>query len=687
MKKQGYNMRKIVVTFIITISAFFAIGIGVNNSFSNDNIDKTTIDLSSKSNSNEAIVKASNNESETFNNYLNEVMSKAAGKESSNVESGDSNTSLDVVEDTVAPIINEPTITGTISATGWYTSDVLIELNGVIDSSAVDVTIDKKLINYNTAGETVTITATDAAGNVTIKQIIVKVDKEAPIINDPVITGTVGNNGWYTTDITINHADASDNLSGVKETTIDKTSVSGNTAGETVIITSVDNAGNVSTYEQVIKIDTEKPVINKPTLEGNKGKNGWYTSSVTIVDNSATDNLSGLDKIEVDKELLSKDTNGETVTITAIDKAGNVSTYEEVIKIDTEAPTIEKLTIDGTMGNNGWYTTPVTITNNSSTDYMSGVQDTIMTVEGFDYIDHKDAKLSLNTSGETIKVNATDNAGNTSYFEETIKIDTIKPYLGSEVNLNSYIEKDSNDIEKAYTQLETAIFNEIVVGPSDIEKFSCDKNEFYNKLSSAQIATLNCTVIAGNGFSAHVSGTYTYSDSMLLSATEFKNYLASITLFSGVTEISFEHGISDEYNFLPTSERLNFGATSNSGSPIVGYIDGNVLRIQSDEKIYANFDSNSLFKNLDNITKLNLDNFYTYYINDYSEMFADMNNLTDIHFGDLTEKDYNNYGTSIFKVNLFTNSNNLANVTIDSEAEADRNNIVFPSGVNVEIVY
>ncbi len=585
MKERKYNFKKIAIVFTTTIAIFGVIGITTNNSYNTSNIDNTTTDLLSKSNSNEATVKASNTKYDTtFNNYLNEVMSKAAGKEESN-NNTDSNTSLEVEADKVAPIINEPTITGTISDAGWYNSDVLIQLNGAVDTSDVTLTIDKPLINYNTAGETVTITATDAAGNVATKQIIIKVDKVAPEIVAPTLTGTMGENGWYTsTNVTVAHNNATDDLSGVKETTIDKTLVSGDTAGEKVIITSVDNAGNVSTYETTIKIDTVAPTINEPTISGTMGSDGWYITDVKISHNDAKDEMSGVKETTIDTTEIGVDTPSQDIVITSVDNAGNKSTYST-----------------------------------------------------------------------------------------TVKVDKTRAHLMEPITYYSKIDKEFYSYDTIVKNMEEEIKNKVVTGPSKFVSMKCDKDTFIRELNSSLKATLICDVETGNGLLGQVKADYISEDKMINSGVEFNTYLDSMIDKDSITEISYEHGIDSVYYSKPTSEQLHFG------DGVVGYVDGNILRIQSEEYIYANFDSSNLFSDFTNVEILNLENFHTFYVNDYSEMFRNMSNLTNIHFENLRVK---NDGYMITE-NMFLNTPLLTDITINRELASEISKLPIPAGITI----
>ena len=89
-----------------------------------------------------------------------------------------------------------------------------------------------------------------------------KLDKTAPTIGSININGTKGSNDWYTSDVNISVNNGSDNLSGHDNTTVNVNSITSNTTGSTVTLTTTDLAGNISTQDYTIKVDKDSPVIS-----------------------------------------------------------------------------------------------------------------------------------------------------------------------------------------------------------------------------------------------------------------------------------------------------------------------------------------------------------------------------------------------------------------------------------------
>ena len=92
-------------------------------------------------------------------------------------------------------------------------------------------------------------------------------DKTAPVAGTINFTGTMGSNSWYTSDVTVNIVNGSDVLSGHSSTTSNITSITSNTTGTTVTITTTDLAGNTSSRNYTIKVDKNAPKISSKNGE------------------------------------------------------------------------------------------------------------------------------------------------------------------------------------------------------------------------------------------------------------------------------------------------------------------------------------------------------------------------------------------------------------------------------------
>ena len=196
----------------------------------------------------------------------------------------------DLVSPTLELVINKET-----NENGWATNDVTIDIivtdndskpasyKFCKDSIECDPTIndyilddsiiinDNKLtstqsINEDTNGTILCVIGYDKAGRPSDKKCtdIVKLDKTEPTVGDFKITGTLGSNDWYISDVSIEAINGSDNLSKITNT-LDISSITSNTTGTLVTLTTVDEAGNTSIITKTIMIDKNSPTISAKT--------------------------------------------------------------------------------------------------------------------------------------------------------------------------------------------------------------------------------------------------------------------------------------------------------------------------------------------------------------------------------------------------------------------------------------
>lgn len=207
-------------------------------------------------------------------------------------------------------------------------------------------------LDANGTNEFVSIPASSVLSTSTLNDV----SKPATTIS---LAGTVGENSWYISDVTVTLA-ASDDTSGILAThySLDNgatwqtysapfsISKEGNT---TILYQSIDRAGNKEMPKQYsFKIDSTPPVTTL-SLQGRSGRSGWYLSSVTTT-LAANDVLSGVARIKYSLDggatwqdysgpfLVEKE--GATVLLyRSVDNAGNVeNTKQQEIKIDTTIP-------------------------------------------------------------------------------------------------------------------------------------------------------------------------------------------------------------------------------------------------------------------------------------------------------------------------------------------------------------
>ena len=265
---------------------------------------------------------------------------------------------------------------------------------------------------------------TDTNNIINSKINIVNVDSVPPTCTLS-LTGTMGDNSWYRSNVTVdfgkNNKNLKDDLSGVADYGISTSSA--NTFGkinsrvQTADIASVtyygfvkDKAGNIGKCNVNFKKDATKPSCSI-SASGTMGNNSWYRSNVTMT-KSTSDNLSGIASHGMStssgtnyngssQQVLSSDTKGITYYGFVKDKAGNTNSCSRSVKRDVTAPTVS-------FGINGITTATV-----SCSDSTSGVVGTKSWTVGLS-----------GTSNKTVNASCTDYAGNVRNSSHTYTYST-----------------------------------------------------------------------------------------------------------------------------------------------------------------------------------------------------------------------------------------------------------------------
>ncbi|PRV96524.1 BapA/Bap/LapF family large adhesin [Acinetobacter sp. AR_0276] len=298
-----------------------------------------------------------------------------------------------------------------------------------------------------TDGQTVTATATDPAGNPSLPGTGV-VDAVAPTVavttaltNDstPALTGTV-NDPTAKVVVTVDGVDYPATNNGDGTWTLADNTLSVLTDGpHTVTVTATDPAGNVGTGNAVVTVDTTAP--SAPVLDPINATNPvtgtaepGSTVTVSFPDGTTATVVAGPDgkwTVPNPGDL----TDGQTVTATATDPAGNPSLPGTGV-VDAVAPTVAVTTA---------------LTNDSTPALTGTVNDptakVVVTVDGVDYpaVNNGDGTWTLAdntlpvlTDGpHTVTVTATDPAGNVGTTNAVVTVDTTAPTVGlSDVTTN-----------------------------------------------------------------------------------------------------------------------------------------------------------------------------------------------------------------------------------------------------------
>lgn len=356
--------------------------------------------------------------------------------------------------DSVVPT-SAATKSGTLGLNGWYTTPVGLSITcsdpspgsgctpqydldgtGFVSGSSASVSTD--------GSHTFSHRATDGAGNVgSATSDPFKIDQTAPTLG-VTLGGTAGNAGWYTSAVTVTLtcADATSGVGsrtytvdgGASQTYTSPFTVSAQGA-HTVAATCRDNAGLADSETRTFSIDSAGPSTSA-ALAGTLGDNGWYRTPVSVT-LTCSDPSPGSSCATTEYDLdgagfvagtsLSEAGEGShTLSYRSTDVAGTTgSTGSSPFKIDTADPSLA-VSVSGTTGNGGWYTSSVTVAVTCS-DATSGVASRAYTVNGGPSTPYS-APFTVATQGtNTVVVTCRDNAGNSASATETIMIDSQAP--------------------------------------------------------------------------------------------------------------------------------------------------------------------------------------------------------------------------------------------------------------------
>ena len=219
----------------------------------------------------------------------------------------------------------------------------------------------------------------DRAGNIGSCKITVKRLTQTPSCT-LASSGTVGNNGWYRSNVNIKMTSNSSYVTNknVNNTNRDNYTLTSDTKGTTIKGTVTNDAGLTGNCSISVKRDTEAPSCNV-NASGTMGQNNWYTSNVSM-SLSATDSTSGVASYGLNansksynsrnSQSLTWDTSGITYYGIVMDNAGNQRYCSSSVKRLATSPSCS-ITASGNKGWSDWYTSDITNTINSTSPHVS----------------------------------------------------------------------------------------------------------------------------------------------------------------------------------------------------------------------------------------------------------------------------------------------------------------------------
>jgi len=317
------------------------------------------------------------------------------------------------------------------------------------------------------------------SGNVTLT-----VNAPPPPAITPNISGTLGNNDWYTSDVTVTW-EIEDPQSGIVPTSLSAdcgtpTSITLtkiistriiNTdtpaTGITLTCSATNGAGLPNSEHVTIKRDATPPIVNA-TPDRPADNNGWYNHQLTITF-TGNDDTSGIASCDNPVTYNGPDDTNITVNGTCTDNAGNSATGSFTFDYDATPPIVNiSGIINGQRFDFGDSLPSVTC---DATDNLSGIESCTITP----------ATLPTSVGTHTITATAKDKAGNeaSTSIQYTIVAWTIKGFYQPVDNppiVN--VAKAGSTIPLKFEVFKTVSGEEItdtskIVQPLKAQKISC----------------------------------------------------------------------------------------------------------------------------------------------------------------------------------------------------------------------
>jgi hypothetical protein len=315
----------------------------------------------------------------------------------------------------------EHSVTPAPNARGWnHTVPVTVRFSCADEpggSGLADCTPESQ-ITSDGESQPVLGRATDAAGNLTLDLVPLRVDTVKPTIS-AAAEREPNRNGWYAGDVTVAFTCA-DTLSGI--TFCPGPQTIGEGSDQSAAGTTADTADNTATASvNHINVDETAPTLSG-ALTGSPNADGWYNHDV-VVQWTAADGQSGIDGSSPADSTISTEGVNVSAAASASDRAGNVTAAASpAVKLDKTAP---DTTISAP---SAWVSHAVTITLTPKDD-LSGVKATHFRLDGGTVQDGE--SLSIGSEGvHDLEFWSVDKAGNVEQHKSVqVFIDATAPTI------------------------------------------------------------------------------------------------------------------------------------------------------------------------------------------------------------------------------------------------------------------
>jgi gliding motility-associated-like protein len=285
-------------------------------------------------------------------------------------------TAVVTVTETILPTVVTQNVSVALTASGVATITASQINNGSTDNCSIaSVTVSPSTFTCaNIGSNTVTLTATDANGNIATGTAIVTVTETAlPVVITQPVTVQLNASGAATITASQINNGSTDNCSIASVTVSPSTFTCANIGANTVTLTVTDANGNIATGTAIVTVtETTLPVVITQPVTVQLNASGVATITASQVNNGSTDNC-GIASITVSPTLFTCSNVGpNTVTLTVTDVNGNIATGTAIVTVqDTVLPTVLTQNTAITLNASGTATITASQINNGSTDNCS----------------------------------------------------------------------------------------------------------------------------------------------------------------------------------------------------------------------------------------------------------------------------------------------------------------------------
>jgi hypothetical protein len=222
-----------------------------------------------------------------------------------------------------------------------------------------------------------------------------------------VRSGTVGDNGWYRSAVTVDIS-----VQGASDTTCPSVKTFRTNTDPPLDCSATDGNATIPFHLQ-FKIDTDAPSVTGASPARAADANGWFNHSVSLAF-AGSDATSGIASCSV-VSYSGPDSATATVSGTCRDGAGNVSAASSTLQYDATPPSVNAST-DRSADSGGWY-------NHQFTVSFSGSDGT----SGIDSCAGTGTYSGPDTAGASLSGSCVDKAGNRATGSLSLKYDATPP--------------------------------------------------------------------------------------------------------------------------------------------------------------------------------------------------------------------------------------------------------------------